>query len=117
MKRSNRLVLLVGVFLAVVAFVAIALLLTKETPPGTGPDAVITELPTVVAVQDIALGTTVTTEMLTTVTKKIDGERKTTAFQDTSLVVGKIARRHVSIMQGKKKAEYKPECCQPRTDG
>ena len=36
LKRSNRLVLLVGVFLAIVAFVAILLLLqTPATPDGT----------------------------------------------------------------------------------
>jgi Flp pilus assembly protein CpaB len=96
LKRSNRLVLLVGVFLAVIAFVAIALLLSKPTTPDpNAPGAIPVELPTVIATKDIALGTTVTTDMLTTVTKKVDGERKTTAFQDTSLVVGKIARRPI----------------------
>lgn len=95
MKRSNRLVLLVGVFLAVIAFVAIALLLSKPTDTSQGPNAIPTELPTVIATKDIALGTTVTTDMLTTVNKKVDGERKTTAFQDTSLVVGQIARRPI----------------------
>ena len=37
MKRSNRLVLLIGVFLAVIAFVGIALLLTSNKPTEPGP--------------------------------------------------------------------------------
>src|SRR5215210_4129194 len=94
LKRSNRLVLLVGVFLAVIAFVGIALLLnTPKAPDPNAPGAIPTVLPTVIATKDIALGATVTSDMLTKVDKKIDGERKTTAFQDPSLVVGKIARR------------------------
>ena len=106
MKRSNRLVLLVGVFLAVVAFVGIAIILGNG---GTGPgpsQAVITELPTVIATKDIPLGTTVTTDMLTAVNKKIDGERKTTAFQDTSLVVGKVARRPIKTDSQLEQADF-----------
>ena len=49
MKRSNRLVLLIGVFLAAIAFVGIAILLSKPPEPTTGPTAVPTQLPTVKA--------------------------------------------------------------------
>ena len=50
MKRSNRLVLLVGVFLAIVAFVGILLLV--RTPTGDGPAKAPTEGPVVVATTD-----------------------------------------------------------------
>ena len=96
LKRSNRLVLLVGVFLAVVAFVGIALLLG-----GGGGDrnnqqtAVPTILPTVIATKDIPLGTTVTADMLTTQDLKVDTERKATAFQSPLPLVGQIARRAI----------------------
>ena len=64
MKRSNRLVLLVGVFLAVIAFVGIALLLNGGQTPQPGPNAVPTVLPAVIAVKDIPLGATGTEDMV-----------------------------------------------------
>jgi Flp pilus assembly protein CpaB len=94
LKRSNRLVLLVGVFLAVVAFVGIALLLNGQ---GTNPQptAVPTVLPTVVAVKDIPLGTTVTADMVVVQDLKVDTERKATAFTSDKLVIGQVARRKI----------------------
>ena len=94
MKRSNRLVLLVGVFLAVIAFVGIALILGKPAD-NTGPAAIPTTLPTVVAAKDIPLGATVTADMLTTQELKIDSERKVTAFQSPLPLVGQVARRKI----------------------
>jgi pilus assembly protein CpaB len=96
LKRSNRLVLLVGVFLAVIAFVGIALLLNGPTQPNNGQPVVPTVLPAVIAVKDIPLGATVTEDMLTTQDLKVDTERKTTAFSSTKLVVGSIARRKIT---------------------
>ena len=97
MKRSNRLVLLVGVFLAVIAFVGI--ILVTQNPNGTGTGngqpVVPTVLPTVVAVKDIPLGATITADMLTTQDFKIDTERKATAFQSPALLIGQIARRKI----------------------
>jgi Flp pilus assembly protein CpaB len=95
LKRSNRLILLIGVFLAVVAFVLIVLLLggtpgrssTGPTPP---PD-----LPTVVATQDIALGATVTAEMVTVETLP-QTSRLAGAAQDPSQVIGKVTRQPVT---------------------
>jgi pilus assembly protein CpaB len=95
LKRSNRLVLLVGVFLAVIAFVGIALLLQGGGGNTSGPPPVPTVLPAVIAVKDIPLGATVTEDMLTTQDLKVDTERKTTAFSSTKLVVGSIARRAI----------------------
>ncbi len=93
MKRSNRLVLLIGVFLAVIAFVGIALLLSSSrTPP---PETVAPkELPTVLAVRDIPLGVVVTADMLDVQSRQID-QRKTTAFTSKELIIGQVARRPI----------------------
>lgn len=93
MKRSNRLILLIGIFLAIVAFIGIVLIFNQR-PGGGGPAASPTELPTVFAKVDIPLGVQVTADMveqrnLSTV------ERDPTAFQSTSLVIGKVARRDI----------------------
>jgi Flp pilus assembly protein CpaB len=95
LKRSNRLVLLVGVFLAVIAFVGIALLLgnNNSKPPDqtTLPPK---ELPTVVAAKDIPLGVVVTQDMLTDQTLPVD-QRRATAFQADGQVIGLVARRAI----------------------
>ncbi|MBA2718550.1 MAG: Flp pilus assembly protein CpaB [Chloroflexi bacterium] len=96
MKRSNRLVLLVGVFLAVIAFVGIALLLGGGSKTPTGP-AVVTELPTVIATRDVPLGVTITADMLKVEPRKIDTDRKTTAFTSAELVIGNVTRRPLTI--------------------
>jgi pilus assembly protein CpaB len=93
LKRSNRLVLLVGVFLAVIAFVGIALLLGGPKQPD-GPVQV-TELPTVIATRDIPLGATITADMLKVETRKVDTERKAGAFSSAELVIGNVARRPI----------------------
>ena len=70
MKRSNRLVILVGVLLAVLAFVAIVILLNQRTPD---PETVEpTEETVLVAAQDIAIGDPVTPDVVTEV--QIDPE-------------------------------------------
>jgi Flp pilus assembly protein CpaB len=95
LKRSNRLVLLIGVFLAVVAFVGIVLVIGQPQNQTTGQTPIPTTLPTVVAVQDIPLGTRITDAMLTVVDKKVDTERNATAFGDKSQVIGQIARQPI----------------------
>ena len=53
MKRSNRLVLLVGVFLAIVAFIGVILLMQGGGGGGgTDPNAPVTEVNVVVAKND-----------------------------------------------------------------
>jgi Flp pilus assembly protein CpaB len=94
LKRTNRLVLLIGVFLAVIAFVGIAVLLNSNNPPPT-PTTQIKELPTVLALRDIPLGVVVTKDMLDVQLRKVD-ERKTTAFQSAELVIGNVARRPIA---------------------
>jgi Flp pilus assembly protein CpaB len=66
-KRSNRLVILVGVLLAVLAFVAIVILLNQDPEPtGPGPNAVPDEATVLVAAQDIEIGDVVTPDMVET---------------------------------------------------
>ncbi|HET9520537.1 MAG TPA: Flp pilus assembly protein CpaB [Candidatus Limnocylindrales bacterium] len=95
MKRSNRLVLLIGVFLAVVAFVGIALTLGDGDGPGPATSVAPTQLPTVIAAQDIPLGAVVTGEMLKVQDLPID-QRKLQSFQNPGQVIGKIARRAIT---------------------
>ena len=93
MKRSNRLVLLVGVFLAIVAFIGILLLSQGgPTPPDDGPPS---ELPTVIATQDIPLGTTIRAEQVEERVLPVTG-RDTDAFGSVTQVIGKIVRQPVT---------------------
>ncbi len=96
MKRSNRLVLLVGVFLAVVAFVGIVILIgnnpNQNQIGGASPSPA--QLPTVVAVKDIALGTTITSDMVTTQTLA-STNRNADAFGDVSQAIGQVARNPI----------------------
>ena len=96
MKRSNRLVLLVGVFLAVVAFVGIAVILGNGNSSGSPSASVVTTLPTVIAAQDIPLGVRIRPEMLTTAQKKVGSERNAGAFADPSQIIGHVVRRAIS---------------------
>jgi Flp pilus assembly protein CpaB len=97
LKRSNRLILLIGVFLAALAFVFIIVLLSGGTgTPGTGgnPSAAPTTSKTVVAAKDIPLGVAVTADMLTT--KTLDNTvRLPGVFGDPSQAVGQVARQNI----------------------
>jgi pilus assembly protein CpaB len=90
LKRSNRLVLLVGVFLAVVAFVGILLLVQPKAedtkPPTTGF--------VLIATADIPLSTEIQASQLKRTELPLDGILPG-AFSETSQVVGKIARQPV----------------------
>jgi pilus assembly protein CpaB len=90
-RRTSRLVLLLGVFLAALVFVVILLGSkpggTATTPVASAP----TQLPTVVAVADIPLGTIVTQEMLTSRTLATN-LREPNVYGDPSQAVGKTTR-------------------------
>jgi len=94
LKRSNRLVLLVGVFLAIVAFVGILLLLQTPATPSGG-----TEIPTtksvVVASADIPLSTRIRPDQVETKTVAI-ADASVGSFGDVSQVIGQIARQPVT---------------------
>ena len=91
MKRSNRLVLLVGVFLAIVAFVAVIFI---QGPSDGGPPDVPTTAATVIATKDIPLGARITADQVTVVDKPLAG-RDVDAFGDVSQVLGKTVRESV----------------------
>jgi Flp pilus assembly protein CpaB len=94
LKRSNRLVLLVGVFLAIVAFVAILLLLqTPATAPGEG--AVPTTANVVIAKTDIPLSTRIRADQVETKEVALAAV-SAGAFADVSQVIGQIARQPVT---------------------
>jgi pilus assembly protein CpaB len=84
--------LLLGIFLAALTFVVVLFL---GRPGGGGPlatpSAPPTQLPTVVAAQDIPLGTVVTEEMVTSRTLAT-GAREAGVFGDVSQAIGKTTR-------------------------
>ena len=93
MRRTSRLVLLLGIFLAALTFVVV-LLIRPGTPPG-GPGASASappvNLPTVVAAVDIPLGTVVTTEMVTEQTLPVPN-RDRNVLGAKSQAIGKTTR-------------------------
>jgi Flp pilus assembly protein CpaB len=94
LKRSNRLVLLVGVFLAIVAFVAILLLLQTPATP-SGEDAVPTTGTVVIAKTDIPLSTRIRADQVETKEVALAAV-SAGAFADVSQVIGQIARQPVT---------------------
>ena len=94
MKRSNRLVLLVGFFLAIVAFVGILLVLQSPATPN-GATAVPTDGPVVVAKADIALSTRIRADQVEI--KRVPlAAISAGAFADVSQVIGQVARQPVT---------------------
>jgi Flp pilus assembly protein CpaB len=87
-KRSNRLVILVGVLLAVLAFVAIVILLNQADTPGETAEPTTTTV--LVAAQDIAIGDPVTPDVVEEVEVPLEAVTET-QLQSTSLVSGQPA--------------------------
>lgn len=99
MRRTSRLVLLLGIFLAAMTFVVV-LFLGGGTGPGQGnvPTATaVTQLPTLEAAADIPLGTVVTTDMLTLKTLSVN-VRDANVYGDPSQAIGKTTR--VALVAG-----------------
>jgi pilus assembly protein CpaB len=90
LKRSNRLVLLVGVFLAIVAFVGVLLLNQTGPKPSEAP----TTAATVIAKADIPLGARITADQVETQQKELTG-RDADAYGDVSQVIGQTVRQPV----------------------
>jgi Flp pilus assembly protein CpaB len=88
------LVLLVGVFLAILAFVGIIVIIQGNSG-GTGGPKVAEDAPTVYALKPITLGTEISADMLETKTTKLI-ERDPTAFSSASLLLGKIAAKDIA---------------------
>ena len=96
MKRSNRLVLLIGIFLAIVAFVLVILTIgngpSNQEPPAPTTTAV------VVAAKDIPLGAKILADSLTTKDVAI-ADKPADSYADISFVVGQTAREAVTSGQ------------------
>jgi Flp pilus assembly protein CpaB len=95
LKRSNRLILLIGIVLAVATFAGIVLLFQGNRAGTSGTPPAPQELPTVFATRDITLGTEVTTDMLEVRQQPITG-RDATAYGSDSLVLGQVARKNIA---------------------
>ena len=95
MKRSNRLVLLIGVFLAIVAFIGILVLQSSDDGGGGGTTEPPQELPTVLAKTDIPLGSRVQANQVEVKQLAITA-REAGALEDVSQAVGKITRTNVT---------------------
>jgi pilus assembly protein CpaB len=94
-RRTSRLVLLLGVFLAALTFVVVLFLGQGPNTPTTVAPTAPTELQVVVALQDIPLGSVVTQEMLTTRRLSVN-VIEPSAFGDPSQAVGKTTRKAVT---------------------
>ncbi len=91
MKRSNRLVIFVGVLLAILAFVGIVIVLnTSTSTPSGGATPTPTTVAVLVAKQDIAIGDAVTPDLVEV--KRVDpGAVEGTRYADPSQVGGRPA--------------------------
>jgi len=99
LKRSNRLVLLVGIFLAVLAFVGIFVLLQGSPNQGGQDDQSLRKTTRVIALQDIPLGSVITDPMIDTQTDIPIEQAATNGFKDQALVIGQTARQEVKAGQ------------------
>ena len=91
MKRSNRLVLIIGIVLAVAAFAGVIVLSNR---PAAVTNTAPTSLPTVYAKVDMPLGTVITKDMVETHDLEI-AIRPVDAYGDVGAVVGKTVRTEV----------------------
>lgn len=89
MKRSNRLVILVGVLLAVLAFVGIVILLNQDRG-GPGPDAPATTVTVLVATAPIEIGDPVTPQVAAPKEVPADAVEQT-RLADASQLLGRPA--------------------------
>jgi pilus assembly protein CpaB len=99
LKRSNRLILLIGVFLAIVAFIGIVLLLSQPQPDGNGGGTgEVVDVNVVIATVDIPVGTIVTADM---VRDELVSPTVASALREqaANLVIGKTARRNILFGQ------------------
>src|SRR5215210_2083153 len=100
LKRSNRLVLLFGIFLAVLAFVGIAVILGGGGGPGNnGTPTTPTTGSRTVAVTDIPLGSVITDDMVNTELNIPLTQIGVGAITDERQAIGQTARQDVKAGQ------------------
>ncbi len=97
MRRTSRLILLLGIFLAALTFVVIIVLFNGSGggPIGGQPTQAPSDRPVVVAAVDIPLGTIVTAQMLSKQTISITSA-KPNAFADPSQVIGQTNKQAIT---------------------
>jgi Flp pilus assembly protein CpaB len=104
-RRTSRLVLLLGIFLAALTFVVVLFLQGSGTPTPGGPGAAATPPPNVdviTALADIPVGTVVTADTVSTlfVAKTVPaGAVEANALLDTSQAIGKTFRATIATGQ------------------
>jgi len=92
LRRSNRLVLLLGFVFAVAAFIGVVLLTQGGTAGAGSPPS---DLPAVYAKVEIPLGTRITADQLES--RRLPADQVATdAFADPGLVVGKVAAMNIA---------------------
>jgi pilus assembly protein CpaB len=97
-RRTSRLVLLLGIFLAALTFVVVLFLgQPGPTSPNQAQPSAPVELSTLIAAVDIPLGTVVTSEMFTTDVLAVTA-RRGDAFEVDSQAIGKTTR--VALLTG-----------------
>lgn len=95
MRRTSRLVLLLGIFLAALTFVVVLFLgRTGGGGPVTPSASAVTQLPTVVAALDIPLGTIVTQDMVREQTLAVPN-REAGVLGAVSQAIGKTTRKAI----------------------
>ena len=99
MKRSNRLVLLIGIFLALVAFVLVVVTLQGGgSTTGNQNDPGLREVSVVIAARDVPLGAKFTSDAVTTKVFKV-ADKPADSYTDPAEVVGQTARQQVTSGQ------------------
>jgi Flp pilus assembly protein CpaB len=98
-RRTSRLVLLLGIFLAALTFVVVLFVSQPSPNQPTGPQATApTNVAAVVAAVDIPLGTVVTVDMVTSRTLPVTSI-ETNTLGDPSQAVGKTTRANITAGQ------------------
>jgi len=106
-RRTSRLVLLLGIFLAALTFVVVLFIRPGGGGPGTAiPSATaIVQAPTVIAAADIPLGTIITAEMVTEQTLPV-GNREAGVVGAGSQAIGKTTRTAIVAGQQVHTADF-----------
>jgi len=93
LKRSNRLVLLIGIFLAVVAFALV--IVTLQGNNKTREPITPLTISVVIAAKDLPLGTNITADAVTTEERPLD-QKPANGYFATSDVIGQTVREAVT---------------------
>lgn len=101
MKRSNRLVLMLGLVLAVVAFGGI---MAYGAPRGAAAPAPVQRVAVVTAAQDLALGTLVADDQLSLIQMPIGDAADT--YREREQVVGLVVRRHMRAGEAFRSSDF-----------